>query len=185
PVCFAKPAVVSVFVHPAVDVTKHKNLNLVWLDMLPLQYTFGVFEQCHPLEKTHGLPFVEHVREFFRSLSFNVPKEPHAGPFVFLAGHHAPVNHIVRVVNKPLFQSIAHTLPNSRSNGVGSFGGSFGIANFALAAGVRPNSLARARICSASCFFFVISGCATLFVSAALLVYSTINPSSLIILVQL
>src|SRR5690606_39818795 len=60
PVCFAKPAVVSVFVHPAVDVTKHKNLNLVWLDMLPLQYTFGVFEQCHPLEKAHGLPFVEH-----------------------------------------------------------------------------------------------------------------------------
>src|SRR5690606_17750922 len=97
--------------------------------------------------------------------------------FVFLAGNHPSIYHVVGVVDQPFFQSNAHTFPNSCSNGVGGFGSSLGMASFARAAGVSPNSVASARICSANCFFLVINGWATLLVSAALLVYSTIKPS--------
>src|SRR5690606_21758307 len=143
------------FVNPAVDVTENEYLNFMRLNVLAFQDAFSVFEQCHPLQKPKGLFLVKHKWELISSLSFDVPQKPHAGPFVFLAGHHTSIYHVVGVVNKPLFQSIAHTFPNSRSNGVGSFGGSFGIANFARAAGVSPNSVASARICSANCFFLV------------------------------
>src|SRR5690606_17754030 len=151
-VCFSEPAVIGVFVYPSVDIAEDENLDFMWLNVLALENTFLVFEKRHPSEEPQCFLLIKHKRELFCSLSFDVSQEAHTGPFVLLTGNHPAVNHVMRVIDQPLLQPRTHTFPNSCSKGVGSFGGSLGIANFALAAGVNPNSLARALICSASCF---------------------------------
>ena len=82
--------------------------------------------------------------------------------FMLLTSNNFIIYYIITVVQHPLSDHVIRQTPFLHLFHCLLFG----MTIFALALGVRPNSTAKAFICSCNCFFFVSNGCGTLLVSA-------------------